>query len=126
MGPTAAEAVLGWVDEAQRSGALASLVGVLLLLLTASRLVNHLRGALNQIWNIDVSLAEGFKATVADYIRRRLFSFAVVLAAGPVLLLALASRALLTGLHEAVFAGTPLSGALVEIVQVFSRSASFG
>jgi membrane protein len=118
MGPGAAEAVLGWVDEAQRSGALASLVGVLLLLLTASRLVNHLRGALNQIWNIDVFLAEGFKATVADYIKRRLFAFAVVLAAGPVLLLVFASRTLLTGLHEALFAGTPLSGAIVQTVQV--------
>jgi membrane protein len=118
MGPTAADAVLGWVDEAQRSGALASLVGVLLLLLTASRLVNHLRGALNQIWNVDVSLAEGFRATVADYIRRRLFSFAVVLAAGPVLLLVFTSRALLTGLHEALFSSTPLSGAIVQTVQV--------
>jgi membrane protein len=118
MGPTAAQAVLGWVDQAQRSGAVASVVGLVLLLLTASRLVNHLRGALNQVFNVDVSLAEGFKATVTDYIKRRLFAFAVVLAAGPVLLLVFSSRALLTGLHEALFLGTPLSGVIVQVVQI--------
>lgn len=118
MGPTASATVNSWVDEASRSGELASVVGVALVLYAASRLVNQLRSALNQAWNVDEAEAEGFKATIQDYLRRRLFAFALVVASGPLLLAVFASRALLTGLHQVLFGSSPLAGVVVQVTQL--------
>jgi membrane protein len=118
MGPVATETVNGWVDEASKAGEVASAIGAVLLLFAASRLVSQLRSALNQIFNVDEASAEGFKATVTDYIRRRLFAFALVVASGPLLLLLFASRALLTGLHEMLFGASPIAGVAVQAAQI--------
>lgn len=118
MGPQAAQTVNGWVDEAARRGGVATALGALLLLFTASRLVSQLRSALNQIWNVDAFLARGFQGTVKDYVRRRLFAFALVLASGPLLVLTVASRAVLTGLQDALFSGSPLAGFAVQAIHV--------
>lgn len=127
MGNTAAKTVDGWVDQASHTSGVASGIGVLLTLMTASRLVTHLRSAINQMWNVDVKRAEGFKASVRNYLRRRLFGFALVLASGPLLLVVMASRALLSGLHSKVFTSFPLSGALAQIAQLlFSIALVWG
>lgn len=118
MGVGAGETVAEWVDEAAAGGGVASAVGFALLLYAASRLGNQLRVALNQIWNVDEPLAAGFKATIRSYVRRRLFAFLFVLAAGPLLLAVFASRALLSGLHERFFHDTPLAGPLVQLGQL--------
>src|SRR5690606_15508756 len=73
---------------------------------------------LNQIFNVSPREAEGLKASVAVFVKRRLFAFAVAAAAGPLLLLVVASRALLTGLHGVLFSGTPFAGTLVQITQL--------
>lgn len=118
MGPTAAETVGGWVDQAAQAGGVASAIGFLLLLYAASRLGAQLRVALNQVWNVDEPLAEGFKASIHGYLRRRAFAFLMVLTSGPLLLVVFASRALLVGLQDALFGGTPLAGALAELGQL--------
>lgn len=118
MGTGAAGTVVEWMDQAAAGGRVASVIGFLLLLYTASRLAAQMRVALNQVWNIDEPLAEGFKASIRGYLRRRLFAFLLVLASGPLLLAVFASRALLTGLHESLFAGTPLAGTLVQLGQL--------
>jgi membrane protein len=118
MGAAAASAIGGWVDEASRSGGVASLVGVFLMLFTASRLATQLRSALNQVWNVDVFQAEGFRAIVKHEIRRRLSAFVMILAAGPLLLVVLISRALLTGLHQVLFASSGLAGIVVQASQL--------
>jgi len=118
MGSAAADTIDGWVQQAAASGGIASIVGFLLVLYAASRLGAQLRVALNQVWNVDAYLAEGFKATVRDYLKRRLFAFALVLASGPLLLVVFASRALLFGLPSALFGATPFAGVLVQIGQV--------
>lgn len=121
MGATAADTVQEWVSEASESGAVASFVGFVLMLYTASRLGAQLRVALNQVWNVDQSLAEGFKATVSGYLKRRLFAFLLVLASGPALLVVFASRAALSGLSNVLFAATPLAGTIAQLSQlVFS------
>ncbi len=121
MGASAAVTIDGWVKQAAESGGVASGVGFLLLLYAASKVAAQLRIALNQVWNVDAFLAEGFKASVRDYVQRRLFAFALVLASGPVLLAVFASRALLFGLPEVIFGGTRIAGALVQVSQlVFS------
>jgi membrane protein len=118
MGSNAAMTVDGWVRQASASGGVASLIGFLLLLYTASRLGEQLRAGLNQVWNVDAPLAQGFKATVRDYVKRRLFAFLLVLTSGPILLVVFLSRALLTGFHEALFADTSIAGPVVQLSQL--------
>ncbi|HEX2872474.1 MAG TPA: YhjD/YihY/BrkB family envelope integrity protein, partial [Polyangiaceae bacterium] len=57
MGSNAAKTVDTWVQQASDSGGIASLIGFLLVLYTASRLAEQLRSGLNQVWNIDPILA---------------------------------------------------------------------
>jgi membrane protein len=63
-------------------------------------------------------LAQGFKATVTDYLKRRLFAFLLVLASGPALLVVFASRAALTGLYDVLFADSSFAGALAQLSQL--------
>jgi membrane protein len=118
MGPIAVRAVDGWVAQASESGALASVIGFVLVLYTASRLGAQLRSGLNQVWNVDRPLAQGFRASIGDYVKRRLFAFVLVLAAGPILLFIFLSRALLSGLQDAVLGETARSGTFVQLSQV--------
>lgn len=118
MGQAAASTVQGWVDEAAAGGKLASVIGVVLSLWAASRLATQLRSALNQVFNVDVRETTGLRAAVTDFARTRLFSFLVVLASGPLLILVVASRTLLTGFHELLFAQSPWSGVAVQVLQL--------
>jgi membrane protein len=118
MGPKVASTVHEWVEQASASGAAASAIGFVLVLYTASRLTGQLRVALNQVWNVDPFQAEGFKASIRDYVRRRLFAFVLVVASGPLLLAVFASRAALTGLYDVLFAESPFAGAIVQLAQV--------
>ncbi len=118
MGPRAAQTVHDWVVQAGESGAIASVVGVVLMLFTASRLGTQLRTALNQIWNVNVELAEGFKAAVADYVHRRIFAFVLVFASGPLLLVVFASRAALSALSAVLFSRAPFLGMLAQTLQI--------
>lgn len=119
LGESSAETVNQWVTEASESGELASAVGIVLTLFTASRLGETLRNALNQIEQIDVFMAAGFRSTIEDYVRRRVFAFAVVAASGPMLLLVVLSRTLLTGFHTRLFGSTPWQGVMVQGAQLF-------
>jgi membrane protein len=117
MGTQGAATVNAWVDEVSRSGGIASFIGAVLAVMTSSKLVSQLRSALNQIWNVDEFFAQGFKATVKNYVQRRLFAFAAVLAAGPLLLLIVISRAVLSGLHHALFLDSPIATFALQIMQ---------
>jgi membrane protein len=121
MGTKGAETINGWVDEASNAGGIASVIGALLAVVAASKLVAQLRSALNQIWNVDEFSARGFKATVRDYVRHRLFGFIAVLATGPLLIVVVISRAALTGLYDALFVDSPIAGVAAQVMQ-FSLS----
>jgi membrane protein len=118
LGSKGAATVDGWVEQASEGGGVASVVGVLLTVLAASRFGTQLRSALNQVWNIDVYMAEGFRSTVKDYLQRRVFAFALTIAAGPLLLIVFASRALLTGFYETLFSNAPWQGLVVQLIQL--------
>lgn len=118
MGPSAASAVQGWVDQAAAGGGVASVVGLGLVLVAASRLGAQLRNALNQIWNVEVISPRGFRLVVADYVKKRAYAFIVVLASGPLLLMVFVSRALLTGFHHLLFAHSPGAGVVVQALQL--------
>jgi membrane protein len=118
IGSAGAATVNDWVEQASESGGLASLVGVVLTLLTASRLGTQLRSALNQCFNIDVYMAQGFRSTISDYLKRRVFAFVLTLAAGPLLLVVFVSRTLLTAFHQKLFAFSPWQGLEVQLIQL--------
>jgi membrane protein len=118
MGASTAAAIDGWVVEASRAGGVASLVGASLTLFAASRFTTQLRSALNQVWNVDVSLVEGFKSSLKDYLKRRVFAFVMVLASGPILICVFLSRALLMGVGAAIFPQWALTGAVVQALQL--------
>lgn len=118
LGPTGAATVDEWVTQASQGSEVASVVGVVLTLVTASRLGTQLRDALNHILDIDVYLAVGFRSTIKDYVRRRIFAFALVAASGPLLLIVFASRTLLTHFHTALFGNTPWQGLAIQVLQV--------
>lgn len=118
MGTQGAETINGWVDEVSRTGGIASFVGAVLAAMTSSKLVVQLRSALNQVFGVDEFLAQGFKATVKNYIHRRLFAFAAVLASGPLLIAIVASRAVLSGVHDALFLDSAIIRVALQIMQV--------
>jgi len=120
LGSKGAAAVDGWVSQASNSGGVASVVGIGLMLLAASRLGTQLRDALNQIWDIDVKLAQGFKSTIKDYVERRIFAFILVAAAAPLLLLVFASRSVLTHFHAALFGAMPWRGVVIQVLQIMA------
>lgn len=119
LGSRSAETVNQWVTEASESGEVASAVGVALTLFAASRLGETLRSSLNQIDQVDVFMAAGFRSTIEDYLRRRIFAFGVVAASGPLLLVVVLSRTLLTGFHTRLFAASPWQGVMVQGAQLF-------
>jgi membrane protein len=124
LGPRSAGTVNGWVQQASESGEVASIVGIVLTLLAASRFANQLRSALNLIWKIDVYMAESFKASVRDYVQRRVFAFAVTLAAGPLLLVVVASRTVLSALPTSAFGQSAWDSAAAQATQlVFALAA---
>jgi membrane protein len=118
MQKDAAVAVDGWVQQASNAGGFASIVGVVLTLLAASRFVAQLRSALNQIWNVDVDVADSFKASIKGYVARRLFAFGLILTAGPILLAIFASRAIVMGLGKALLPDTAFTGFGMETLQL--------
>lgn len=118
MGPVAAKAADGWIDEAAKSGGVASVVGLVLSLLGASRLVEGLRGALNQIYNVNEDSSEGFRASVTHYLRRRVGGLALVLAAGIVVLLAFVARALSSFAQSSVSSRIPVVGPVWSVVEI--------
>jgi len=118
IGKTGAATVNGWVQQASEGGGLASFVGMFLAIVANSRFGTQLRSALNQIWNIDVYFAQGFRSNVKDYVQRRAFAFVLTLAAGPLLLAVFASRTLLTAFHQRLFAASPWQGLQVQLIQL--------
>lgn len=118
LGTEGAMTVRGWVQEASAGGEVASVLGVALMLWTGSRLGSELRESLNQMWGIDVFMAEGFKASLRHYLRRRLAAFLIVAAAGPALLFVFASRAALFAFHAALFEASRWRGVAIQALQV--------
>lgn len=116
MGHQAAAAVDSWIDEAWRGGSAASLVGLALATFTASRVVLQLERTLNYMWNLEVWESPGWKATVRVFLGKRLFAVLLVLASGPILLLLLITRAMLSTTAAWVYAGTGL-GIVVHVSQ---------
>ncbi len=91
IGPAAGKAVSAFLQGAHNTkhGLIATVLGLLTVLFSASGVVIELRDALNTIWNVPATSSKGF-GFVTKYLKRRLFSFGIVVAIGFLLVISLA------------------------------------
>ena len=119
MGNKMTDTINSWVDQASRGNRIASVVGILLVLWTASRLGEELRDALNRILNVEPSSGEGIGGVVKDYVKRRLFAFVLVACSGPLLVAIFLSRTLLTHFHGLIFSlGLPGGAGAIQVLHI--------
>jgi membrane protein len=98
LGPAGATAVQSMIAHAQnvRATSIASTLGLLTLLFGASQIFSELQSALNKIWEADTAKTSGILALI----RRRFFSFGLVLSIGLLLLLSLILSAALAAVGK--------------------------
>jgi membrane protein len=91
IGPAAGKTVGAFLQGSRNTshGVIATALGVLTLLFSASGVVIELRDALNTIWDVPTKSTSGF-GYVKRYLKQRLFSFAIVVAIGFLLVVSLA------------------------------------
>lgn len=103
QGRGAIEGLMGQTGEAQRSGLISTIVGVLTLLVGAVGVLAHLRSTLNVVWNVDES-----GSSWGDFARAYIANFGLVLATGFLLLVSLVATTVLTAVTSSMrgrFAG---------------------
>jgi membrane protein len=99
VGPQGALAVQALLQGSRNTthGVLATALGLITLLFGASGVLIELRDALNTIWEVRAPQVTGMR-TITAFIKERLFSFALVLAVGFVLLVSLAVNGFIAAL----------------------------
>jgi membrane protein len=115
-GPSGAQAIKALLEGARNTthGILATVLGLLTLLFGASGVLIELRDALNTIWEVPPAQHSGLQNLV-DLAKERMFSFALVLAIGFLLLVSLAINACISALGAFSAHAFPLSEGLLHI-----------
>jgi membrane protein len=107
-------------------GIIATAFGLLTLLFGASGVLIELRDALNTIWDVPTPELSGLKK-IASFVKERLFSFALVLAIGFLLVVSLAISALISALGAYSASILPAHEAALHILNsVISFSVTAG
>ncbi len=119
MGTESVKAIESMIQAAQKpaSGVVATLIGVVTLILGASGVMIELKDGLNKTWGI--KKRSGFGVFIKD----RLLSIAMVLAVGFLLLVSLALSAAIAALGGFLGGMVPLSELLLHVLNLF---ISFG
>ena len=110
MGPQGAQAIQGLLHSASTtgSGVVATVVGVVTLLIGAGGVVGQLQEALNTMWGVEAKSEGG----IWGLVRRRVVSFAIVLGVGFLLLVSLLISAALAAMVQVVQGALPGGAAL--------------
>ena len=122
FGQTAGDAVNGLVESARNrvgAGIVATIIGVITLLFGASGVFGELQNALNTIWEVAPKPNQGFMQTI----RKRFFSFSMVVGVGFLLLVSLVVSAAISAFGE-VLGGDQFAVSLIG--QVTDFVVSFG
>ena len=100
VGSAGAKAVQGLLEGARNRthGIIATVIGLVVLLSGASGVLIELRDALNTIWEVPTPEVKGNLQRIWGFVKERLFSFALVLAIGFLLLVSLAVNAWIAAL----------------------------
>jgi len=99
VGKDGAEAIQAMIQNANKpdaGGAIATLLGVITLLLGASGVFGQLQTALNTIWDVKPKPGQGLRS----FLQSRFLSFAMVVVIGFLLLVSLVLSALLAGISN--------------------------
>jgi len=113
-GAAAAEAVIGGFRNTTE-GVIATAFGVLTLFFGASAVLIELRDALNTIWDVPTRELGGLKM-ISGFVKERLFSFALVLAIGFLLIVSLAVSAWIAALGAWSASILPAHEMILEVV----------
>jgi membrane protein len=95
-------------------GAIATIIGIVSLLLGASGVFGEIQDALNTIWNVNAKAQSGIRQLV----KTRLLSFGMVLVIGFLLLVSLMISAFLAGLFKYVAGVVPVPEAVLHVVEL--------
>lgn len=117
VGPAAGKAVSAFLQGSQNTthGIIATVIGLVTLLFSASGVLIELRDALNLIWEVPVPGASGF-GMVKSFIKERLFSFAIVLAIGFLLIVSLVISTWISALGALSASIVPWEAAAMSVV----------
>jgi membrane protein len=107
-GATAIQAMIQSVDK-PASSAIASIMGVLLLLIGASGVLCEMQDALNTIWHVNDSSEDG----IWEIVKARFLSIGMVLGIGFLLLVSLLLSAVLTALAKYLQSMLPIPAAFL-------------
>jgi membrane protein len=112
LNPDTAEAVGTLIESAgtRRAGGTTAALGVVVLLIGASGVFSQLQDALNTIWEVRPKPGQGFRVLI----RKRIFSFVIVLVLGFLLLVSMVLSTALTALSGAIQAWLPGSQLLFQ------------
>ena len=99
IGPAAGKAIGAFLQGSRNTahGVIATILGLITLLFSASGVVIELRDALNTIWDMPTKTTSGLQA-ITSFVKARLFSFAIVFAIGFLLIISLALSAWISAL----------------------------
>ncbi len=122
VGPAAGKAMAAFLQGSKNTtqGAIATALGLITLLFSASGVVIELRDALNLIWDVPTPSMSGLQM-VTSYLKERLFSFGIVLGIGFLLIISLVLSTWIAALG-ALF---PVSAAETALLHVVNSLVSF-
>lgn len=102
VGPQGAKAAEALLEGAKNTthGVIATIFGLITLLFGASGVMIELRDALNTIWEVPTRECKGKMQKLMSFVKERLFSFALVLAVGFLLLVSLMVNVWISALGE--------------------------
>lgn len=121
FGPQMADAVQKMIVAANKpkSGMIATVVGIVTLLLGASGVIAQLKDALNTIWNVEPKKSAG----IMGAIKEKFFSVAVVFGVGFLLLVTLVFDTIIAAMGHLIEGRIPGGEALLQAIQL---AVSFG
>jgi membrane protein len=107
IGPEASREVLAMIahrDPTGGEGGLATIAGIGILLFGATGTFLQLQDALNRAWNVEPDPAKG---GIKNFIKKRIFSFGLILGIVFLLIVSLAVTAVVTALGNRIVGGLP-------------------
>jgi membrane protein len=113
MGPQSAELLQATLENAshKKAGTLASILGLITLLVTASGVFGEMQVALNEIWKVKPG-----KTSISSLVRARAASLGLVAALGFLLLVSLVASAAISALGEIINAYLPFGAVILSAI----------
>lgn len=117
VGPAAGKAVAAFLQGSRNTthGIIATVIGLVTLLMSASGVLVELRDTLNTIWEVKTASTRGLRM-VSSFVKDRLFSFAIVLAIGFLLIVSLVITTWISALAALSASILPWEAAIMHVV----------